>query len=438
MGLQVPIEEILPFNKQAEIIRSVPLPPPIIPETEESTPSPVSEASSGYMSNSISTITLSDVYTLSWDLPPSSGFEAVPDEDKDDCKVTQLDSFHNSLHVENQESTSIVKSEMVAERADLLPLKLESTSSDSNPSQKEPNHSSAIKSMDLEEHDSDAESHLPPGIKLNQVSATDLIGSELDNSEPLKDPTSVQKDETKQTESLPEDNAELETLQLEEPVPAATDLSDSEAHVETLPAQEDHGQLDSSVPQPEQPKKEEPSFDSTQEPSSKLVSVSVPEPPDDSVQDLSKDEETSSTSTGPEADASTKTTTAPAAPLSSVQLPKAAALVANPFKIQKVKSSDLKSFQRILGEEEGNPRQADEANLLGSGLNLSVPIEGLEIISDSEEGDAAATTVLPDWLKEGEFVTVGTNKSGIVRYVGPADFAEGTWVGVELEVPAGE
>lgn len=104
---------------------------------------------------------------------------------------------------------------------------------------------------------------------------------------------------------------------------------------------------------------------------------------------------------------------------------------ANPFKIQKVKSSDLKSFQPILGTAESAGPQVAHTN------SLAVPLESLEIISDSEEGDTAAA-VLPDWLKEGEFVTVGGNKSGTVRYVGPADFAEGTWVGVELEVPAGE
>uniref|UniRef100_A0A674NYK7 Kinesin family member 13B n=1 Tax=Takifugu rubripes TaxID=31033 RepID=A0A674NYK7_TAKRU len=104
---------------------------------------------------------------------------------------------------------------------------------------------------------------------------------------------------------------------------------------------------------------------------------------------------------------------------------------ANPFRIQKVKSSDLKSFQPIIGTAESAGPQVDPTN------SLAVPLESLEIISDSEEGDAAAA-VLPDWLKEGEFVTVGGNKSGTVRYVGPADFAKGTWVGVELEVPAGK
>uniref|UniRef100_A0A672HQC6 Kinesin family member 13Bb n=1 Tax=Salarias fasciatus TaxID=181472 RepID=A0A672HQC6_SALFA len=229
---QIPIEEIIPTTIQTEIPKSVPVPPPIIPEMEDPTPSPMSEASSGYMSTSISTATLSDVYTLSWDLPPScsgrtDAFEAVPDEDEEKHEATPTSE--------------------------------------------------------------------PPGEPDSQVSS--------------------------------EDN----------PAP-------------------------------------------------------------------------------------------PSQPASSG---------ANPFKIQKVKSSDLRSFQQIVDEEEGAP-PVERARSLGAGLNLSVPMETLEIISDSEEGEAAACAVLPDWLKEGEFVTVGTNKSGTVRYVGPTDFAKGTWVGVELEVPAGK
>ncbi|XP_061603004.1 kinesin-like protein KIF13B isoform X2 [Cololabis saira] len=46
--------------------------------------------------------------------------------------------------------------------------------------------------------------------------------------------------------------------------------------------------------------------------------------------------------------------------------------------------------------------------------------------------------VLPDWLVDGAAVTVGGSKAGTVRYVGPTQFAEGLWVGVELDSPVGK
>lgn len=99
----------------------------------------------------------------------------------------------------------------------------------------------------------------------------------------------------------------------------------------------------------------------------------------------------------------------------------------NPFHIQRVKTSGLKSFGGVL-HEDAKDRDSDSLS------TLSLSQETLEILSDSEEGLDAP---LPDWLKEGEYVTVGTNKTGTVRYVGPTDFAKGVWVGVELDVPAG-
>uniref|UniRef100_A0A8C8VHB3 Kinesin-like protein unc-104 n=1 Tax=Pelusios castaneus TaxID=367368 RepID=A0A8C8VHB3_9SAUR len=91
-----------------------------------------------------------------------------------------------------------------------------------------------------------------------------------------------------------------------------------------------------------------------------------------------------------------------------------------PFKIQKIpRTSELKSFTCILGGDSGCPSKTAD--------------EKLEVASDSEEANE-----IPDWLKEGEYVTVGTNKTGIVRYVGPTDFQEGTWVGVELDLPSGK
>uniref|UniRef100_A0A8C5TT03 Kinesin family member 13B n=1 Tax=Malurus cyaneus samueli TaxID=2593467 RepID=A0A8C5TT03_9PASS len=89
----------------------------------------------------------------------------------------------------------------------------------------------------------------------------------------------------------------------------------------------------------------------------------------------------------------------------------------SPFRIQKVKTSELKSF----------------SSMLGSDPTSSLTEEKLEVASDSEEANE-----IPEWLKEGEYVTVGTNKTGTVRYIGPTDFQEGTWVGVELDLPSGK
>ncbi|XP_033972659.1 LOW QUALITY PROTEIN: kinesin-like protein KIF13B [Trematomus bernacchii] len=62
--------------------------------------------------------------------------------------------------------------------------------------------------------------------------------------------------------------------------------------------------------------------------------------------------------------------------------------------------------------------------------------ERLEIFVDDEE--RSNNDVLPDWLSEGAFVTVGSNKAGTVRYVGVTQFADGVWVGVELDTPVGK
>ncbi|XP_066450989.1 kinesin-like protein KIF13B isoform X2 [Eleutherodactylus coqui] len=134
---------------------------------------------------------------------------------------------------------------------------------------------------------------------------------------------------------------------------------------------------------------------------------------------------------------------------SSVQVPKPlttdllqSKVVVSPFKIQKVRTSELKSFTRMLGDDLEEPPSLQtlvgtESTLKGSQEKIIDRLgsgeDPSEATSDSEDSQD-----VPEWLKEGEYVTVGTNKNGIVRYVGPADFQEGMWVGVELELPAGK
>uniref|UniRef100_A0A663MIW8 Kinesin family member 13B n=1 Tax=Athene cunicularia TaxID=194338 RepID=A0A663MIW8_ATHCN len=114
----------------------------------------------------------------------------------------------------------------------------------------------------------------------------------------------------------------------------------------------------------------------------------------------------------------------------------------SPFKIQKVKTSELKSFTSMLGTDPMSSlnteeqQEGEKSTSAARGLNHNgseMAEEKLEVTSDSEDASE-----IPEWLKEGEYVTVGANKMGTVRYIGPTDFQEGTWVGVELDLPSGK
>ncbi|NXI58431.1 KI13B protein, partial [Chloroceryle aenea] len=117
-------------------------------------------------------------------------------------------------------------------------------------------------------------------------------------------------------------------------------------------------------------------------------------------------------------------------------------VAASPFKIQKVKTSELKSFTSMLGTDPtcsqttAEQPEGEKSASAAHGLNHNgsdAAEEKLEATSDSEDANE-----IPEWLKEGEYVTVGANKTGTVRYIGPTDFQEGTWVGVELDLPSGK
>eukprot|EP00066_Takifugu_rubripes_P020766 XP_011610032.1 PREDICTED: kinesin-like protein KIF13B isoform X1 [Takifugu rubripes] len=381
----VPAEEASP-GFQSESPR-VPLPPPIIRETEDSTSSPVSETSSGYISNSISTVTLSDVYTLSWDLPPlagrrSDGFEALPD--------TEEESSVSDLQPSGQESLLVWD-----EGAGAVP-----SGPDSHPRQEE----------------------APPATEHKPDSEANLAGAEQESLD--------QEDQRDRLEAPPE--AE-KGPQIQGPglhTPEETEQPPLQS--ETLDA----------IPQT-QPRREETPFQGAPDPTLQVpeeaqVLVLTPASSGEQVYlDVAEIQPTpelpniNCIPTSPPAHDEAPANASKSRAQSSAEPSNPNPSGANPFRIQKVKSSDLKSFQPIIGTAESAGPQVEPTN------SLAVPLESLEIISDSEEGDAAAA-VLPDWLKEGEFVTVGGNKSGTVRYVGPADFAKGTWVGVELEVPAGK
>ena len=63
--------------------------------------------------------------------------------------------------------------------------------------------------------------------------------------------------------------------------------------------------------------------------------------------------------------------------------------------------------------------------------------------SCTSSNNAASTnelaTNLPEWMIEGERILLRkSNLSGTIAYVGPIEFASGTWIGIELDVPVGK
>ncbi|KAI2654232.1 Kinesin-like protein KIF13B [Labeo rohita] len=80
----------------------------------------------------------------------------------------------------------------------------------------------------------------------------------------------------------------------------------------------------------------------------------------------------------------------------------------SPFSLQKVKANELRSFSNILGDGKATTTQTNS-------------LEKLEITFDDVEPKELV------WLKVGGRVTVGSSKSGTVRYIGLTHFSEGIW-----------
>ncbi|XP_046878095.1 LOW QUALITY PROTEIN: kinesin-like protein KIF13B [Hypomesus transpacificus] len=522
----VPIAEIIPPVFLSDALSATPLHYEVITESEDSAPGQFSEASSGYMSTSISTATLSDVYTLTWDTSPPAGsrsevFDMTINGGHDPQPRPSLDV---SSHMEAAARTDLLTTES-ADPADpgclpaasSAPSEPLARSGSDGPKPARSNQSNCVSSSSLngsalvlsdEEPtilsdpvvDLDLASIAPPGSesvvpqgqtkKLEEPPLLDLPvatpaepANQTDDRQAESSSVSVSSaacDKAGPDQSLilapPEDQEEPSTqIATGQVAPASTLASASTPAPTSSPPQ---APASTSSPPPASALASSPASTTASAPASSPLPVSTPasapasSPPPASAlvsspastpasalasssastpasAPASSPLPASTPASAPASSPASTTASAPAsspppasapasspastnASASSQSNPAAALAAANPFKIQKVKTSDLKSFHRILDDEE----QGGSASSLGA--ELSDPIQRLEIISDEEGGTSKAATVAPDWLKVGEFVIVGTNKNGTVRYVGPTEFAEGTWVGVELDVPAGK
>ncbi|XP_054900171.1 kinesin-like protein KIF13B isoform X3 [Poeciliopsis prolifica] len=412
----VPAEETPPADLQTDVPRSAPLPPPIIPKSDDFTSGSASDTSGGYMLSNMSASRLSDVYTLSWDLPSLLSEEVEDDEAGEEFSPEKL-----GLTKEPAASST------------------DRTQPESDLCEQETNPSLSTYSKSLEEAAASTETQTESQAAQNQVPTTDTAELEQSNGS------------ENHTDSLGERHDQQEESQQTDPSTKHPDIvaTNEDNHDQLLMSetQADESLVESIATQHQE--QEQAASDGVRDPAPDVNQTPAAQPTEDSNPKDSPQQEllpepsgTNSTliqppdtakgSPKPLSESSTK------AAIGAAQPSKSSSSVVNPFQVKKVKSSELKSFQQIVGEEGGKSAQMGQGGSRGAGLNLSVPAESLESISDLEEGDEVASDVLPDWLKEGEFVSVGTNKSGTVRYVGPTDFAKGIWVGVELEVPAGK
>ncbi|XP_055088134.1 kinesin-like protein KIF13B isoform X2 [Periophthalmus magnuspinnatus] len=508
----VPIEKIIPCDITLESPKSVHAPPSVVPETEDSTPSPVSELSSGYMSTSISTATLSDVYTLSWDLPPLSSTKTEEEEEDeeiaadrefllDDKSLTEeleKDLQKRQLH---QEQMNSAISEKVVQQCHLdnkneqeveilasnhednaVPIKslVADEEGTNEMNAKNPVHNGTTSDQKSINEQKDDQPVQTSALEISRVDDKDLEEILLENDQMLTVATEVELADQPQTTivngqssclvseesklsnlvSTQNDNSakskdDIEEIQsendeksMEQLQPLRHDVIESVIDLDET-VQESKDNLKSSNMESEQV---DPSVTvTTKAPEGETLALKndqsiaiAAESETKSTADLSSNLEKSSAEVNGQSSnlisegSGTNQTVKISSERSTDVLPSSSNVAsskppaASPFKItKKVKSSDLRSFQPIIDEDDPATERSGS-----SGTHLSVPTETLEIISDSEEGEANG--VVPEWLKEGEFVTVGTNKYGTVQYVGPTDFAPGIWIGVELEVPAGK
>ncbi|XP_036438074.1 kinesin-like protein KIF13B isoform X2 [Colossoma macropomum] len=408
-------------------------------ETENSTHSPVSTASSGYISTSISTATLSETLVSNTDLPcefslespepqetPETADEMEPEKGSDATVKINITPQHGAEHASLKEEQSEI-AKMSDQAIPKFVTQESSTISILTSAEKTTTSPSEITSSSLSDQPYEPSAH-----------TKDSIASEEPQQKPVSPPS-----------SQPASQALLADLP---PISPPSSQPASQALLADLPPiSPPSSQPASQALLADLPPVAAPS----NQPASQVLLADLPPVAQPSNQAASQVLLADSPASAPDADAQTRATESLAqiktpspspevnpSPAPSVKQeqpvqPLAQSLqtqtsASNPFKIQKVKASGLKSFKGIIHEVEEEEVKETIDPLSG----LSDPLEKLEILSDTEEVHEEGP--IPDWLKEDEYVTVGNNKNGTVRYIGPTDFADGIWVGVELDVPAGK
>ena len=109
---------------------------------------------------------------------------------------------------------------------------------------------------------------------------------------------------------------------------------------------------------------------------------------------------------------------------------------------QKLVEQKLKEKLFTIDNLDPDKSRSNSNNSIASTLTNSSQLTSITSQDRLQQQQPQVAETIPDWLIENSHVIVSTNsvmnKRGFVRYIGLTKFAQGIWIGVELEEPHGK
>ncbi|XP_006822605.2 kinesin-like protein KIF13A [Saccoglossus kowalevskii] len=92
----------------------------------------------------------------------------------------------------------------------------------------------------------------------------------------------------------------------------------------------------------------------------------------------------------------------------------------------------------ILTENDAESRLSSVSGMHALEDDMSDDSLSMCSFDSRQDGDRRHDIPLPAWLKISQHVSIGTSRTGVVKFIGNTTFKSGTWVGVKLDTPTGK